>query len=211
MKTMLPLVLIASLGTAGCCTRLEPDEFARLTGTDRETGALCGIFSGWGTLDEPERFQAVYTPVTPAEIGERLCRGVDLEDYASCINQTVEYYREASREPLPRGASTAAPFAMSLNGRLYLGTYDSDPFRAYFHVADEGSSTCRGSYNALAGDTEAVFDVRCDDGRRGTADIVLDREGRNGIGGVVMDDGTRGDIVFGRGAVRIVLPPPVPG
>lgn len=206
MKTMLPLVLIASLSTAGCCTRLEPDEFARLTGTDRETNGLCGIFSGWGTLEEPDRFQAVYTPVSPAEIGERLCRGVELEDYASCINQTVDYYREASREPPPRGAATAGPFAMELNGRLYLGTYDSDPFSAYFRVAD-GTSVCRGAYNALAGDTEAVFEVRCDDGRRGTADIVLDRKGRNGIGGVVMDDGTRGDIVFGHGAVRIIPPP----
>jgi hypothetical protein len=210
MKTMLPLVLTASLTTAGCCTQIEPDDFARLAGTDRDTNGLCGIFAGWGTLDEPERFQAVYTPVTPAEIGERLCRGVELEDYASCINQTVDYYREVSRERLPRGAATAGPFAMRLDGRLYLGTYDSDPFSAYFRVADD-SNTCRGSYSALAGATDAIFDVRCDDGRRGTADIVLDREGRNGIGGVFMDDGTRGDIVFGHGAVRIIPPPSVPG
>lgn len=198
MRKTVPLILMASLTATGCCTRMEPDEFSRLAGTDRETSDLCGIFSGWGTLDEPERFQAVYTPVTPAEIGERLCRGVELEDYASCINQTVDHYREVSRGAA--GTSNTGPFAMQLNGRLYLGTYDSDPFSAYFRVSD-GPDACRGSYSALAGATEARFDVVCDDGRRGWADIVLDRKGRNGIGGVYMDDGSRGDIVFGEGAV----------
>ena len=210
MNNTLPLLLIASLTAAGCCTRLEQDEFSRLTGTDRQTSDLCGIFSGWGTLEEPERFQAVYTPVTPVEIGERICRGVDLEDYASCINQTVEHYREVSRGISAAATSNTGPFAMQLNGRLYLGTYDSDPFSAYFRVSD-GTDACRGSYSALAGATEARFDVLCDDGRRGWADIVLDRKGRNGIGGVYMDDGTQGDIVFGEGAVRPIPPPSAPG
>lgn len=205
MKTTLPLMLTAALASAGCCTRMEPDEFSRIVGMEEQNNGLCGIFSGWGTTDTPERYQAVYTPVTASEIAARVCRGVEIEDYASCVNQTVEHYRQASGEPVRRGDSTAGPFAMTLDGRLYLGSYDSDPFSAYFHVAS-GSDACRGSYNAITGSTEARFDVICDDGRRGRADIVLDRQGRNGIGGVVMDDGTAGEIVFGHAAVGAGLP-----
>lgn len=200
MKATLPVILIAGLTVSGCCMRNDPDDFSRLIGSERETYGLCGIFSGWGTLDEPERFEAAYTPVSPADYAERLCRGVEMEDYATCINRTVDYYREAARGPLPPDGSISGPFAVVVNGQVYLGRYSSGPFHADFRV-DSGTKWCRGSYNAFTGSTQGVFDVICHDGRRGTADIVLDREGRNGIGQIVLDDGSRGDILFGHAAV----------
>ena len=70
---------------------------------------------------------------------------------------------------------------------------------------------CQGGYDAFAGDTQAVFQVRCNNGLKGKAQIVRDRNGRNGIGGLYMDDGTVGKIVFGPdtlGAARNPAPRP---
>jgi hypothetical protein len=84
--------------------------------------------------------------------------------------------------------------------RVLLGSYWSDPFSASFSVANDRVS-CRGSYNALFGDKETVFDVDCSNGMRGKAKTVRDRNGRAGIGRVYMDDGTEGKIVFGQDVV----------
>ena len=54
-----------------------------------------------------------------------------------------------------------------------------------------------GKYNAVQGDTDAVFDVWCDNGDQGTARMVRDKYGRDGVGVVKLDDGTEGRIVFG--------------
>jgi hypothetical protein len=83
---------------------------------------------------------------------------------------------------------------------VFLGSYWSDPFSASFRVSND-RLTCRGSYSALFGDHEPIFDVTCDNGKHGKADIVLDRSGRNGIGRVYMDDGVVGKVVFGHATV----------
>jgi hypothetical protein len=93
---------------------------------------------------------------------------------------------------------------------VLFGSYRSDPFSAAFRVSNSQRG-CRGSYNALQGSIDATFDVICSNGQRGEADIVLDRDGRSGIGGVYMDDGTPGRIVFGRRVDGCSMSGPVNG
>ncbi len=72
MRTWLALALAAGLGLAGCCTRKPATDFNRFDGTANQPSGLCGIFSGFGTTAEPERWGAVYSPVTVEEYGELL-------------------------------------------------------------------------------------------------------------------------------------------
>ena len=67
---------------------------------------------------------------------------------------------------------------------------------ASFQVSSDRNA-CKGSYNALQGDEDAVFDVWCDNGEQGSARMVRDRHGRDGVGAVELNDGTEGRIVFG--------------
>jgi hypothetical protein len=192
---------LLSLLLAGCCTSLGPPETGRVDGQEWGDTSLCGIFSGWGTAVQPDRSYALYTPVTSSEFTRRLCKHVDVEDYATCANRIEDVYRDSVDDPGSPGSSTSGPFAVVLAGDVLVGNYRSDPFSASFRVSSS-SNSCAGSYNAIYGDKEPAFDVWCDDGRRGTARIVRDRHGRNGIGVVQMDDGTQGSIVFGRDVAR---------
>jgi len=135
--------------------------------------------------------------VSPEDYGDRLCRHLDLDDYPACLSQVLDYFDEPLADDIPPGQSTSGPFAVAMDGGLYMGTYQSlPPFSASFRVSN-GPNGCRGSYNGLTGSQDALFDVYCDDGRAGWADIILDTDGRNGIGQLSLNDGTKGDIVFG--------------
>lgn len=195
MKTAISTVIVASLSLAGCCTSLTP-ETGRIDGQEWGDTSVCGIFSGWGVREMPERSEALYTPVTLEEYTGYLCNSTDIEDFATCGNRVERYYRgivEMRKQP---GESQSGPFAFALDDELYTGSYRSDILSASFNVSS-GRNRCTGSYNALFGDTEAIYRVRCDNGETGKARIVLDRWGRDGIGFIQMDDGTKGTIIFG--------------
>lgn len=163
------------------------------------SGAIVGssaLLGGCGFL-LPGHAGGISVGVTPDEYGERLCRSVDLEDYPACLSAVLDYFDEPLADDIPPGHSTSGPFAVAMDGGLYLGTYDSlPPFQASFRVSN-GDNGCHGSYNAFTGSQDALFDVYCDDGRSGWADIILASDGRNGIGQLSLSDGTTGDIVFG--------------
>jgi hypothetical protein len=202
MSANLPAVLLTSLVLAGCCTSIYPPSSARIDGQEWGDTSLCGILSGWGTTVQPYRSEALYTPVTAAEYTRYVCGHIDIEDFATCANRVGRFYRESLDDPIQPGQSTSGPFAVLFDDDLLIGSYRSDPFSASFRVSSE-SSSCQGSYNAVAGDTDAVFDVWCDSGAKGAARMVRDRYGRDGVGEVTMDDGTKGKIVFGPGIAKV--------
>ena len=182
-------------------------EFNRFAGTANQPAGLCGIFSGFGTTEEPERWGAVYSPVTVEEYGALLCTGVAPADYATCVNRAWAHYRQAQGEAHPPGTATAGPFAVILAGTVLEGRYWSQPFAAGFRVSATGLS-CQGGYDAFAGDSQAIFKVKCSDGGRGWAQVVRDRDGQDGIGGLYLDDGRVGKIVFGPDVISGAAPPP---
>lgn len=197
MKRFLSAIALASLVLGGCCMKTRSAGSASTQ--DQEAWSdyyWCGIFSGYGTAEMPDRAKALYTPVTANEYANMLCERVAIEDYATCMNRVLDHYQRSQHDRPPKGNSTSGPFAMEVAGEVYVGAYVSDPFSASFRVAS-GAKSCRGSYNALFGDTAPVFKVVCDNGKRGEARIVRDRSGRNGIGYVAMNDGTQGRILFG--------------
>lgn len=162
-------------------------------------GALvvsCLSLSGCGSL-LPGHLGGIGTSVSPEDYGDRLCRHLDLEDYPACLSQVLDYFDEPVADEVPASQATSGPFAVAMDGGLYMGTYHSTPpFAANFRVSN-GANGCRGSYDGLTGSQDALFDVYCDDGRAGWADIILDVSGRSGIGQLTLNDGTKGDIVFG--------------
>lgn len=198
MKSALTVLTALSLLLSGCCSQLKNTSTAGEE--DKEWGTdlyWCGIFSGYGTAEQPERSQALYTPVTGKEYAQLLCEDAEIEDYASCMNQIRDFHRRSAGRSSGDGSSTSGPFAMRVGGEVYVGSYWGTPFNSSFRVASDRGQVCKGGYNAFYGSTEAVFDVVCDNGMRGKADIVSDRDGRNGIGYVAMNDGTKGQIAYG--------------
>jgi hypothetical protein len=155
---------------------------------------MASLLGGCGSF-LPGHIGGITTYVSPDDYGERLCRQVPLESYPSCLSNVLDYFEQPRADDVP-GHSTAGPFAVAMDGALYLGTYDSTPFAAHFRVSS-GVKACHGSYNAFTGSRAALFDVYCDDGRAGWADTIRDQTGRNGIGQLTLSDGTKGDIVFG--------------
>lgn len=201
MKRWLAVSVLTSMVLAGCCTRKPMDQFSSIDGTTPGTPwGICGIFSGWGTTEEPDRWRAVYSPVSPSEYGELLCGHLDPGYYATCVNEIWSHYRESTRPARQKGSASSGPFAVILGPNVMLGSYRSDAFSGSFRVSD-GSLSCRGTYNAFLGAKDAIFDVYCDNGKSGWADFVRDRSGRNGIGRVYLDDGSVGKIVFGYATV----------
>jgi hypothetical protein len=145
-------------------------------------------------------YNLVYTEVDPLEYARILCSGIDMQDQHTCLTSVMEHNKEMRDRDLTPDEVVNGPFVVVLRDDLYRGNYVSQPFASAFTVSN-GRNICRGRYNAFAGDTKAIFKVICDDGSRGTANIMLDTGGRNGVGEVTMDDGTRGQIVFGHAAV----------
>jgi hypothetical protein len=146
-------------------------------------------------------YDLVYTEVTPIEYARILCQLIPLQERHTCMTSVIQHYRDGVDEDRTPEQVINGPFVMILDRQLYRGRYVSQPFAAAFTVRNDTGGTCRGRYNAFAGDTRAVFSVWCDRGARGSANIILDQEGRNGIGKVIMEDGRRGQIVFGYAAV----------
>jgi hypothetical protein len=159
------------------------------------TVPVAALLAGCGTM-LPGHIGGITTYVSPDDYGERLCRNLDLESYPSCLSNVLDYFDEPHANVIPRGHSTSGPFAVAMGGALYLGTYDSQPFAGQFRVAS-GTRSCHGSFNVLKGSRDALYDVYCNDGRAGWADLILDQTGRNGIGQLTLSDGTKGDIIFG--------------
>jgi hypothetical protein len=116
------------------------------------------------------------------------------------MTSVIEHQAEARDWELTPAEVVDGPFVVLLGDDLYRGSYVSNPFAAAFTISN-GYNICRGRYDAFNGDTEAVFDLYCDDGSRGMANIILDTSGSNGVGILDMDDGRRGRIVFGHAAV----------
>lgn len=152
---------------------------------------------GGCALLPPNHLGGIATTVSPDEYGDRLCRHLDLEDYAGCVSQVLEYFETPHPDTIPPGHSTSGPIVVMLGEDVYKGHYESmPPFAASFRVSN-GVNACNASYNAGAGSNDALFDVYCNDGRSGWADMILAMDGRNGIGKLALDDGSQGDIVFG--------------
>jgi len=161
---------------------------------------LAVLTAGCASSDDPAA-GGIVTRVSAMEYARMICKGVVMEDYATCVNGMLDVYEEPREGSLPPSQTTSGPFLVMVGGRNYYGWYRSQPFVADFRVSD-GLTICRGAYNAFTGSTDTVFAVTCDDGRRGTASTVRDMSGANGIGTLSMDNGDQGRIVFGRDALR---------
>jgi len=155
-----------------------------------------GCTSNLATRD----YNLVFTNVDALEYARILCSGIEMQDRHTCLTSVMQHVKEMRDRDVTPSEVLDGPFVVVLRDDLYRGNYVSQPFAAAFTVSN-GFNVCRGRYNAFAGDTQAIFKVRCDDGSTGSANIMLDAAGRNGVGIVDMDDGTRGAIVFGHAAV----------
>jgi hypothetical protein len=161
---------------------------------------------GWGlagcsNTPATTDYDLVFTSVKPIDYARILCQRIPMQDRHTCMTSVIQHVRDAREDDVVPTQVLDGPFVLILDQDLYQGRYVSQPFAAAFTVRNDAGSTCRGRYNAFAGDTRALFSVWCDGGRRGSANIILDQEGRNGIGKVIMEDGRRGQIVFGHAAV----------
>ena len=157
------------------------------------------LAAGCGSNSATRDYNLVYTEVDPLEYARILCSGIDMQGRHTCLTSVMQHNKESRDRDLPPDEVVNGPCIVLLQDNLYRGTYVSQPFAAAFSVSN-GINVCRGRYNAFAGDTKAIFKVICDDGSLGSANIMLDTGGRNGVGEVTMDDGTRGQIVFGYAA-----------
>jgi hypothetical protein len=158
--------------------------------------SLAGCASSTDSPDE-----GLFTWVSSIEYAQRVCLNADIDDSATCVNRMLAVYQYPDDHAFPPAQSTSGPFLVTLGGQNYYGWYRSQPFMADFRASD-GRTTCRGSYNAFAGDREAIFAVRCDDGRHGSATMIRGQDGRNGIGTISLSDGAIGQVVFGRDALQ---------
>lgn len=162
------------------------------------------ILSGCGYV-LPGHIGGLVTYVSPEEYGERLCAHVDLELYPACLSQVLDHFDDPQTRDPSRDQSGPLPLAVAMDDRLYLGTLDWGPFNSSFRVAS-GTKTCRGSYSAFGGSQDALYDVYCNDGRAGWAATIRDQSGNNGIGQLTLNDGTRGEIVFGHRPLGLAEP-----
>jgi hypothetical protein len=158
------------------------------------------LTAGCGGNTGQRDYNLLFTDVQPIEYARILCRGIDMQDQHTCMTSVLQHYRDGRYDEPDPSQVTDGPFVVVFEDDLYRGTYVSNPFASAFTVSN-GYNICRGRYNAFAGDIKADFFVRCDDGSTGTANIILDIDGRNGVGEFNFYDGRRGEIVFGYRAV----------
>lgn len=154
----------------------------------------------------PGHFGGVATQIPDEVYAEKLCGYLDLEAYPACFSAYLDRLDMVISDDQP-GHGTSGPFMVVMDGGVYSGSYSSSLFSAQFQVSN-GENACRGSFGARSGSQDALFDVYCDDGRSGWADIIQDIDGRNGIGQVTLNDGTKGDIVYGYRATGMAEPYP---
>jgi hypothetical protein len=167
--------------------------------------AIAVSVGGCGSL-LPGHLGGIATEVSDEDYAERLCGYLDLEQYPACVSELMDRYEQKSADDDP-GHGRTGPFAVIMEGGVYMGTYETYPFSGSFSVSN-GENRCRGSFAAATETRDALFDVYCDDGRSGWADIIRATDGRNGIGQITLDDGTKGDIVFGYHATGQAKPYP---
>jgi hypothetical protein len=141
------------------------------------------------------------TNMSPIDYARLLCAPAEIENYATCVNGMLAVYEDPPDTAFPPAQASSGPFMVMLGANTYYGWYRSHPFAADFRVSD-GRTICRGGYSAFAGSVDTIFSVTCDDGQRGTARIVRDASGRNGVGTLTMSDGAAGRIVFGRDVLK---------
>ena len=163
--------------------------------------ALLGALSAGCASGSDPAGGGLFASVSSLDYAKLICKPVDIDDYATCVNGMLDTYENPVDTEFPPEQSTSGPFMVMLASDTYYGWYRSQPFAADFRVSN-GRTICRGGYNAFAGSVEAVFAVRCDDGRSGTAQTVRDVKGGNGVGTISLSDGGQGRIVFGRDALR---------
>jgi hypothetical protein len=162
--------------------------------------AAGGLAGGCGGQQAGRDYDLLYSSIEPIDYARILCRGIAMQDQHTCMTSVLQHYHDTRYDRLDTRQITGGPFVLVLDDDLYRGTYVSQPFASAFTVSN-GSNICRGRYDAFGGDTRADFAVYCEDGSSGIANIILDVDGRNGIGEMNFDDGRRGDIVFGHRAV----------
>ncbi|MCG6941788.1 MAG: hypothetical protein LJE69_11135 [Thiohalocapsa sp.] len=162
--------------------------------------AVIGLVAGCAENKGQINYNLLFTDVEPIQYARILCRGIPMHDQHTCMTSVLAHYRATRFDQPDPSQVTNGPFVVVFDDDLYRGSYISQPFIAAFTVTN-GSNICRGRYDAFAGDTRADFRVWCDDGSTGFANIILDVDGRNGIGEFVLNDGRRGEIVFGYRAV----------
>ncbi len=178
---------------------MASDRRARRVGWAFLVAGLC-LAAGCGGHGVQTDYDLLLTRVGPIDYARILCRGIALQDRHTCMTSVLQHHHDLRHaEPTP-DAATAGPFVVVFDDDLYRGTYVSNPFVSAFTVSN-GKNICRGRYDAFVGDTRADLRVRCDDGRTGRANLILDIDGRNGIGKLDLSDGRRGEIAFGHRAV----------
>ncbi len=143
----------------------------------------------------------LFTNMSSLDYARLVCDPVEIEDYATCVNGMLGVYENSTEAEFPPEQATSGPFLVMLGADTYYGWYRSQPFVGDFRVSN-GRTMCHGSYNAFAGSVNSDFRVHCDDGRQGTAEIVRDAGGRNGVGTLTMTDGAVGRIIFGREVLK---------
>lgn len=162
--------------------------------------AAVALAAGCGGNRAERDYDLLFTNVEPIEYARILCRGIPMRDQHTCMTSVLQHYHDTKWDEPDPSEVTGGPFVVVFADDLYRGAYVSNPFISAFTVSN-GADICRGRYDAFAGDTRADFHVRCDDGSRGLANIILDVDGRNGVGRLDLDDGRRAEIVFGHRAV----------
>lgn len=149
-------------------------------------------------------YDLVFSDIKPMDYARIQCRLVPMEDRHTCLTTSLQHYRDVMLEPIPRNQVTQGPMVAIVGEEMYRGRYVSYPFRAAFTLSN-GRNICRGRFDAFAGDKMTIYRVRCDNGATGTANLVLDISGSNGLGIAEMDDGTRAEIIFGTAAVTNIV------
>lgn len=95
--------------------------------------------------------------------------------------------------------STTIPVAViGEDGRILTGTNNVSMTEGSFSVTD-GLLTCSGSYNPMQQSKTISMPVICSDGRKGIIRAVRDTT-TSGSGTVTLNDGYKGDFLFGTAA-----------
>jgi predicted small secreted protein len=84
------------------------------------------------------------------------------------------------------------------DGKIFTGSNTYSLSEGSFSVTN-GKITCAGSYNPLVQSSTISMPVTCDDGRKGIVRSIRDTSS-SGSGTFVLNDGYRGDFIFGPAA-----------
>lgn len=163
--------------------------------------ALAFALGGCSGQRDGINYDRVAVFLEPMDYARVLCRPTPMEFRHTCLTAVLEHFQETWDDQEPPGQQTVGrPLLLILDDSFYQGSYRVTPVTGAFS-ASSGRNACRGRYSALDGDLEAVFQVVCDDGARGRAQLILEQDGQNGLGRLWLDDGREGSIVFGQRAV----------